>query len=74
MKTTTYHPSQLEVDFANAIHMMQKELEKHLQNNKIVDIKSELGAENPLVRFHLEDTDGDRHEVVIKIIQIPDKS
>jgi hypothetical protein len=53
MKTSSYNPSPLEVDFANALYILQKE--------------------NPQVRFHLLDKDGDPHEVVVRIIQIPDK-
>ena len=73
MKTATYNPSPLEVDFANALYILQKELEKHLQDNQIIDVKSEIKKENPLVRFHLLDKDGDPHEIVVRIIQIPDK-
>ena len=73
MKTTSYHPSTLEVDFANALFTLQKEIEKHLKDNQIVDIKNEIKNENPSLRFQLLDKDGDPHEVVIKVIQIPDK-
>jgi hypothetical protein len=29
MKTTAYNPSPLEVDFANALFILQKEIQKH---------------------------------------------
>ncbi|HCM77414.1 MAG TPA: hypothetical protein DIS90_13595 [Cytophagales bacterium] len=73
MKTTSYNPSPLEVDLANAILILQKEIEKHLQDNRIVTAESNLGKDNPLVRFILEDKDGDHHELVVRIVQIPDK-
>ncbi len=73
MKTTTYNPSPLEVDFANALHVLQEEIQKHLQGNKIVNVESNLNRDNPMVKFSMVDTDGDPHEVVIRIIQIPDK-
>ncbi|HYF69176.1 MAG TPA: hypothetical protein VD884_13625 [Ohtaekwangia sp.] len=73
MKTTSYNPSPLEVDFANALHMLKNELEKHLPGNQIVHIENNLKRDNPMVRFNLVDKDGDPHEVVLRIIQIPDK-
>jgi hypothetical protein len=73
MKTTSYNPSPLEVDFANAIQILQKEIEKHIQGNKIVRTEPNLTKDNPTVRFQLVDKDGDRHEIVIRIVQIPDK-
>ena len=73
MKTATYNPSPLEVDLANALSVLQAEIQKHLQGNQIINVKSEVRKDNPLVRFHLLDNDGDPHEVVVRIIQIPDK-
>ncbi len=73
MKTTTYNPSPLEVDFANALYLLQKEIEKHLQDNQVVHVESSINRDNPLLRFNLLDKDGDPHEIVIRIIQIPDK-
>ncbi len=73
MKTATYNPSPLEVDFANALYLLQKEIEKHLQDNQVVHVESSINRDNPLVRFNLLDKDGDPHEIVVRIIQIPDK-
>ncbi|HRJ28303.1 MAG: hypothetical protein KF725_07615 [Cyclobacteriaceae bacterium] len=73
MKTSTYNPSPLEVDFANALFILQKELEKHLQDNQIVNVETQLNRDNPSVKFSLLDKDGDPHEVVLRVIQIPDK-
>ena len=73
MKTSSYNPSPLEVDFANALYIVQKELEKHLQHNVITKVETHLKRDNPMVKFTLVDKDGDPHEVVVRIIQIPDK-
>jgi hypothetical protein len=73
MKTTSYNPSSLEVDFANALVILQKDIQKHLQDNKIVDIESNIERDNPMVTLSLVDKDGDPHQIVIRIIQIPDK-
>ena len=73
MKTDSYNPSPLEVDMANALFLLQKEIEKHLQNNEIVHVESNINRDNPMVRFNLLDKDGDPHEIVVRIVQIPDK-
>lgn len=73
MKTAAYNPSSLEVDFANALIILQKDIQKHLQGNQIVNIESNLNRDNPMVKFSLVDKDGDPHEIVVRIIQIPDK-
>jgi hypothetical protein len=73
MKTSTYNPSSIEVDFANALFILQKDIEKHLQGNKIVNVESNINRDNPMVKFNLMDKDGDQHEIVVRIIQIPDK-
>jgi hypothetical protein len=73
MKTTSYNPSPLEVDFTNALFLLQKEIEKHLQDNEVIHVESNIGKDNPMVKFNLLDKDGDPHEIVIRIIQIPDK-
>ncbi len=73
MKTSAYNPSPLEVDFANALHNLQLELEKNLKDSRIVHVESNVKRDNPMVKFSLIDRDGDPHEVVVRIIQIPDK-
>lgn len=73
MKTTSYNPSPLEIDLANALVILQKEIEKHLQNNQITKIEPHITRDNPMVKFSLTDKDGDPHEIVIRIVQIPDK-
>ncbi|MCW5910659.1 MAG: hypothetical protein KIT62_06270 [Cyclobacteriaceae bacterium] len=73
MKTTSYNPSPLEVDFANALMILQKQIEEHLQDNEIVKAEPNITRDNPMVKFNLVDKDGDPHEIVIRIVQIPDK-
>jgi len=73
MKTVSYNPSSLEVDFANALIILQKDIQKHVQDNQIVNIESNINRDNPMVKFSLVDKDGDPHEIVVRIIQIPDK-
>ena len=73
MKTSSYNPSPLEVDFANALYVLQKEIEKNLHDNQIIQVESQIRRDNPMVKFSLLDKDGDPHEVVVRIIQIPDK-
>lgn len=73
MKTPTYNPSSLEVDFANALQILREQIEKHLLDNQITSVENHLGKDNPMVKFSLVDKDGDPHEIVVRIIQIPDK-
>ena len=73
MKTSTYNPSPLEVDMANALQILRGEIEKHLLNNRITHIENHISNDNPTVKFSLVDSDGDPHEIVVRIIQIPDK-
>lgn len=73
MKTTTYNPSPLEVDFANALYILQDQIQKHLHDNEVINVESDIKQDNPLVKFKLLDKDGDPHEIVVRIIQIPDK-
>ena len=73
MKTSSYNPSPLEVDMANALFIIQKEIEMHLQDNQIVHVETNINRDNPMVKFNLLDKDGDPHEIVVRIVQIPDK-
>ena len=73
MKTSTYNPSPLEVDFVNALHILQDQIVKHLKDNQIVNVESNLNRDNPMLKFSLLDKDGDPHEIVVRVIQIPDK-
>ena len=73
MNTSSYNPSPIEVDFANALYILQKEIEKHLQDNQVIHVETNIRRDNPMVRFSLLDKDGDPHEIVLRIIQVPDK-
>jgi len=73
MKTVKYNPSSLELDMANALVILQDEIQKHLQDNKIIKIDPDLSSNNPTVTIFLEDQDGDTHELVVRIFQVPDK-
>ena len=50
--------------------VFQKEIEKHLQDNQVVNVESNIRKDNPMVKFNLLDKDGDPHEIVVRIIQI----
>ena len=73
MKTSQYNPSPLEVAFAQGIEDLQSQLEKKLPENEIIKIENNINADNPLIKFYLLDKDGDPHEIVLKIVQTPDK-
>jgi hypothetical protein len=73
MRTANYNPSPIEIAFAKAIESLQNELEKAVGNQKIKSITNQMEKDNPMITLHLEDTDGDPHELVIKLIQKPDQ-
>lgn len=73
MKTTTYNPSHLEVSLAHALEGLKDEIEKKLPDNEVIKVENKITEDNPSVKFFLLDKDGDPHEIVMKIIQTPDK-
>lgn len=73
MKTTLYNPSALETEIAHAIVSLQKEIEKQLNDKQISQVTADLLQDNPSVKFHIVDHDGDHHKVIVKIVQIPDE-
>lgn len=73
MKTATYNPSPLEVEFANVINQLQDKIETNLSNNEIIKVENNINDDNPTLKFFLLDSDGDPHEIVLKIIQVADK-
>ncbi|MDH5605248.1 MAG: hypothetical protein OEY51_14955 [Cyclobacteriaceae bacterium] len=73
MKTTSYNPSPLEVEMAEAISYLKNDIEKRLSHNEIIKIENNVQEDNPSVKFYLLDKEGDPHEIVLKIIQTPDK-
>ena len=73
MKTPSYNPSPLEVDFANALFILQKEIQKHLQGNEVFHVESNIKRDYAMVKFIVLDKDGYPHEIFLRIVQIPDK-
>ncbi len=72
MKTQSYNPSPLEVELSYALKELQSEIEKHLTHNEIIKVENKITEDNPILKFHLLDRDGDPHEIVVKVIQKPD--
>jgi hypothetical protein len=68
MKTTSYNPSQIELEFAQAIKDLTKELQGKIKT-KIIEVQNNLKEDNPTLIFKLEDKEGDKHELVVKFIQ-----
>ncbi len=73
MKTLVYNPSTLEVKFAKAFESLTKSIEEKIKPNKIVGVDKRLKDDNPKMIFKIEDKEGDRHEIVIQIIQRMDE-
>ena len=73
MKTSSYNPSSIEVEFANILNQLQDKIGAQLEDNDVIKVENNIHADNPSVKFYLLDNDGDPHEVVLKIIQTPDK-
>jgi hypothetical protein len=73
MKTTVYNPSPIETEIANGLLSLQIEIEKQLKNKTITSISADTLQDNPSVKINLLDNDGDHHEVILKVVQIPDK-
>jgi len=73
MKTTIYNPSPIETELANALVGVRKEIESQLKNLSIHHASANVSQDNPSVMFNIVDQDGDHHEVIVKVVQIPDK-
>ena len=74
MKTQSYNPSPLEVSFAQAIASLQEQIAQKLPDLDLLEVQSDTAVDNPLLRFHLQDPDGDRHEIVVQVIERIDDS
>lgn len=74
MKTTAYNPSNLEIELAKTVVLLQKEIEQKLNGKQITKIFPDVSQDNPAVKITLVDKEGDAHEVVMKIVQLPDKA
>lgn len=73
MKTISYNPSPIEVEFANILNQLQDKIGAQLSSNDVIKVENNIHEDNPLVKFYLLDNDGDPHEVVLQVIQTPDK-
>ncbi|MEO1049990.1 MAG: hypothetical protein AAFX87_05175 [Bacteroidota bacterium] len=72
MKTQSYNPSPIEVEFAYALEQLQSQIGELLTQNEVVKVENKITQDNPVITFHLKDKDNDPHQVVVKIIQKPD--
>ena len=73
MITTVYNPSEIETELAKILASFKDQISAKLSVNTIKDLSLRVNQDNPDVVLFLEDKEGDTHEVVIKIIQRPDK-
>ena len=73
MITKDYNPSPLEVQFADIFCDLKNEINKKLEKFEVLEIVNNKLLDNPTVDFILKDSDGDDHEIIVKIIQKPDK-
>ena len=73
MITKDYNPSLIEVRFVEILSELEKEFNSKLINFNIVKIEKNTKLDNPTIDFILKDKDGDEHEIVLKVIQKPDK-
>ena len=72
MITSKYNPSIIEVELAKVLKNLHAEISSNMENNTIESVDLNLDKDNPDVILNLKDTDGDKHTVVLKIIQRPD--
>ncbi len=72
MKTVSYNPSDLEVEIANILKRLQGSISDQLKNRKITAIEHKLDMDNPTLNLYISDDDGDKHVIVMKLIQKPD--
>lgn len=69
MKTTVYNPSPLETELTDILCDLKDEISSKLSDNQIISITADKKRDNPDLLFVLEDKDGDKHEIVVQIIQ-----
>lgn len=74
MITKNYNPSDLELALVNIIADLKGEIQAALENSDIVEIRKETHLDNPMLHIKTQDSDGDYHEVTIRIIQAPDST
>lgn len=72
MKTSNYNPSILEVRLTQVLKQMRNEINARMDGFKVYQIDDHPDRDNPDLHLHIEDSDGDRHVLVLKVIQKPD--
>jgi hypothetical protein len=72
MKTKSYNPSPLEVEFVNVIESLKQNINEKLTFSEIDSFEHELDIDNPTLKANLIDIDGDKHTIILKVIQKPD--
>lgn len=73
MKTTSYNPSELEVEIASIIEQMKDQINVNLKDRTIIAVEHDLSIDNPQLYFTVQDNDGDIHKVALTLIQKPDE-
>jgi hypothetical protein len=74
MKTKSYNPSPLEVEFVNILESLKQHINQKLSNSKIESFQHNLEIDNPTLKADLIDVDGDKHTIILKVIQKPDEN
>ena len=74
MITQNYNPSPIEVQFVEILCELKDEINKRLTNFDVLKIENNTQLDNPTIDFYLKDIDGDKHEVILKVIQKPDEA
>lgn len=74
MKIQDYNPSLIEVRFVEILSELKEEISRRLDNFEVIKIEENKQLDNPTIEFFLKDTEGDLHEVVLKVIQKPDEN
>ncbi len=74
MITTSYNPSNLEIELGEILQELRPQIEERLKDNVIEGLTLTKEKDNPDLILKLVDVDGDKHEVVIKLIQRADQN
>lgn len=74
MITKDYNPSPIEVKFVEAMCELKDQIEQQLGSYNVTKVESNTKLDNPTVNLFLKDADGDEHELIVKVIQKPDKN
>lgn len=69
MENESYNPSPLEVQMADAIEQLSDQLAEKLPEHKVLSIEKNIQLDNPQLLVRVENQQGKKNEVVIRIIQ-----